>query len=177
MDYAFNPNEPFEPNHNKKSANLSSGEDDLNQINKSHSIKEQETKSTSLTPRALVGTTDLSNIQPGTVLDKDQPFCEDVFRLILLNDVNNLRSLLKRESQIDLLRMKDARQFTVLSFAAYKNSEECLMTLYNHALELLALDQKPASIRVKLATWVNSTTDDELTALHFATYHGNIELI
>ena len=96
MDYAFNPNEPFEPTQNKKSA--SSGDNDLNQINKSHSIREEETKSTSLTPRALVGTTDLANVQPGTVLDKDQPFCEEVFRLIQLNDVNNLRSLLKRES-------------------------------------------------------------------------------
>jgi len=31
--------------------------------------------------------------------------------------------------------MRDIKFFTVLSFSAYKNSEECLVLLYNHALE------------------------------------------
>ena len=31
--------------------------------------------------------------------------------------------------------------------------------------------------RTELATWVNMPTDEKFTALHFSTYHGNIELI
>ena len=31
--------------------------------------------------------------------------------------------------------------------------------------------------RRQLAQWVNTPTDERFTALHFATYHGNIELI
>lgn len=29
----------------------------------------------------------------------------------------------------------------------------------------------------QLSTWVNMPTDERFTALHFSTYHGNIELI
>ena len=31
--------------------------------------------------------------------------------------------------------------------------------------------------RTELANWVNMPTDEKFTALHFLTYHGNIELI
>jgi hypothetical protein len=31
--------------------------------------------------------------------------------------------------------MRDVKFFTVLAFAAYKNSEECLILLFNHAIE------------------------------------------
>lgn len=38
-------------------------------------------------------------------------------------------------------------------------------------------DMKPERKRVVLAEWANATTDDDFTALHFATYHGNYTLI
>jgi ankyrin repeat protein len=39
----------------------------------------------------------------------------------------------------------------------------------------LGLNKKPT---VKsLQAWANQSTDEEFTALHFATYHGNYELI
>lgn len=31
--------------------------------------------------------------------------------------------------------------------------------------------------RSQLSAWVNMPTDEKFTALHFSTYHGNIELI
>ena len=39
------------------------------------------------------------------------------------------------KSEIHLLDMVDVKSFTALSFAAYKNTEECFIVLFNHALE------------------------------------------
>jgi hypothetical protein len=36
---------------------------------------------------------------------------------------------------INVIEMRDARRFTVLSYSCYKNLEECFMILYNHALD------------------------------------------
>lgn len=74
--------------------------------------------------------------------------------------------------------MWDARQFTTIAYACYKNSESCFMSLYNHALTYnlsknLAFEEKQRT----LSRWANSVTDEEFTALHFATYHGNGPLI
>jgi len=43
----------------------------------------------------------------------------------------------------------------------------------DHNISHLSVQNK----RVALADWVNTTTDDEFTALHFGTYHGNTEII
>lgn len=53
------------------------------------------------------------------------------------------------------------------------------MQLYNHALEH-NLNDKALSFSRKqeiLGLWANTPTDEEFTALHFATYHGNFYLI
>lgn len=77
-----------------------------------------------------------------------------------------------------MVEMRDARKFTVLSFSCYKNNEESFMILYNHALEknlntFRSFDEKNKALQA----WANSPTDEEFTALHFATYHGNYNLI
>lgn len=74
--------------------------------------------------------------------------------------------------------MLDARKFTVLSFSCYKNNEECFMILYDHALAynmggIRSFEEKEKLLRL----WANQPTDEEFTALHFATYHGNYNLI
>lgn len=33
------------------------------------------------------------------------------------------------------MSLRDSKEFTVLSFASYKNSEECFMILYKHGSE------------------------------------------
>jgi len=74
--------------------------------------------------------------------------------------------------------MRDARQFTVLSFSCYKNNEECFMILYDFALEKNLSSLKTFDEKNKLlSTWANAPIDEEFTALHFATYHGNYNLI
>ena len=76
--------------------------------------------------------------------------------------------------------MRDIKLFTVLSFAAYKNSEECLILLFNHAIENNLGDNSKLEYEQKkklLAEWVNAQTDEGFTAIHFATYHGSYPML
>ena len=82
--------------------------------------------------------------------------------------------------------------YTALSFAAFKNHQQCFKVVYNHALKYniaggeaafqaatTAVAQGDFSVRKNRETkqWINLPTDERFTALHFSTYHGNIDLI
>jgi ankyrin repeat protein len=123
----------------------------------------------------------MSMIQPGTIVD-NKPLVEEIYRCISYNDVSALKNILSNgwdgEMDINLIEMRDARLFSVLAYACYKNFEEIFMLMFNHALDqnlrgLKNFDEK----KLVLADWANSPTDEEFTALHFATYHGNYTLI
>lgn len=116
------------------------------------------------------------NIQPGTVLENN-PVCEKIFKLIQFNDVSALKDVLGEQPEIDVVQMRCARKFTVLAFCCYKNNEEIFMILYQHALENNVRGMKFDSKKQTLSNWANSPTDEEFTALHFATYHGNYNVI
>jgi ankyrin repeat protein len=73
--------------------------------------------------------------------------------------------------------VREVRRFTVLAFCCYKNSEECFMILYNHALDHNVSELRFEQKKQVLSEWANQPTDEEFTALHFATYHGNYNLI
>ncbi len=96
---------------------------------------------------------------PGTIVDHSNIFTEIVFNYIKINDYSQLQTLLLKEGRgINLLDMRDVKFFSVLSFAAYKNSEECLIQLYNHALENNTKDDPNLSVQDKkkaLQGWVN----------------------
>lgn len=64
--------------------------------------------------------------------------------------------------------------YTALSFAAFKNHTNCFKSVYRHA-KTFNIDV--VNNREALVEWVNEPTDEKFTALHFATYHGNFELI
>ena len=104
---------------------------------------------------------------------------EQVFRAINFNDVMGLRAMLDcyQEAPLNVVEIRDMRRFTALAFCCYKNNEECFMILYNHALDHNVKDMKFEQKRQMLAQWANQPTDEEFTALHFATYHGNYNLI
>src|SRR3569833_482975 len=76
------------------------------------------------------------NVMPGTVIESTNIFAEQVFQHIKNNEISHLQTLLSSEGpRVHLLDMFDVKHFTVLSFAAYKNTEECFVLLFNHALE------------------------------------------
>ena len=73
--------------------------------------------------------------------------------------------------------MVDVRHFTPLSFACYKNNEACFFLLFNHAMDNNMGDRKFQEKKEKMKQWINTPTDEDFISLHFATYHGNLELI
>ena len=136
-------------------------------------------------PGAGEGPRNMSMVQPGTIIEGD-PLNEQIFKYITYNDVPSLRQMFNTYidpqtgvvDEINVVKMRDARKFTVLSYACYKNNEECFMILYDYALEnnmrgIKSFEEKQKQLR----TWANQPTDEDFTALHFATYHGNYNLI
>ena len=69
--------------------------------------------------------------------------------------------------------LKESRMYTALSFSAFKNHPQCFKLVYNHA----KMHNIEKFNRQALEDWVNTQTDEKFTALHFATYHGNFDLI
>ena len=58
-----------------------------------------------------------------------------------------------------------------MSLAAYKNSEPCFSVLYQYAKSFITLDKHPLKI------WADSQNAEGFVALHFAAFHGNVEII
>lgn len=57
-----------------------------------------------------------------------------VFKYISDNEHRSLDSMLKQEgSKIDVTQLKESRMYTALSFAAFKNHQQCFKIVYEHA--------------------------------------------
>lgn len=116
-----------------------------------------------------------------------------VFKYISDNEYRQLETMLAKEGgQIDVTALKESRLYTALSFSAFKNHQQCFKIIYEHAMKYNIAGgesaREAATTAVKqgellmqkrrqLRLWVNLPTDERFTALHFSTYHGNIELI
>mmetsp|Transcript_43314 Transcript_43314/g.41720 ORF Transcript_43314/g.41720 Transcript_43314/m.41720 type:complete len:155 (+) Transcript_43314:442-906(+) len=119
---------------------------------------------------------------PGTIVDYQNKYTDLIFQMLKCNEVRQLNEMLAtHQEEIQLLEMRDSKDFTVLSFAAYKNQEEAFINMFNHALEfnlgLLTHFKTFEQKKDYLTRWVNYPTDEGFTAIHFATYHGNFPLI
>ncbi|CDW81974.1 dhhc zinc finger domain containing protein [Stylonychia lemnae] len=171
----YNPNEPKETPYPNKFNSLLEKEDPRSQINKSHSIVEEEDPKLLAKISRQTVSVDLAQIQPGTVVE--DPLAQQVFKYISHDDVKSLKTLFFNDPSIDVISMRDARKFSVLAFSCYKNSEECFIILYNQASENNLAKASYEQKRSILTQWVNEVTDDEFSALHFATYQGNYQII
>jgi len=116
-----------------------------------------------------------------------------VFKYISDNEYRSLETMLEQEGEkIDVTQLKESRMYTALSFSAFKNHQQCFKIVLNHARKYNIAGgeaaEKAATTAVKqgeftmrkrkdLSNWVNMPTDERFSALHFSTYHGNIELI
>jgi palmitoyltransferase ZDHHC13/17 len=68
-----------------------------------------------------------------------------------------------------VVELEESRQYSALSFCAFKNHSTCFKTIYEHG--------RSVNKCTDLQTWADRQTDEGFTALHFATYHSNFELI
>ena len=104
------------------------------------------------------------------LIHKDAPY---IFRLIKENRLQDLMDLLdSRKSRVRVMRIKDVREYTLLTFCALQNNLLALKLLYEHAK---MFDEHNASDLV-LKEWVNHQTDKGYCALHFAAYNNNLEM-
>lgn len=130
---------------------------------------------------------------PGSVVDTSNRIAQLVFKYISDNEHRNLETMLAQEgAKVNITELKESRMYTALSFSAFKNHQQCFKIVYQHALKYnIAGGEKflnTCSTEVKkgeyarlkrkeMSLWVNMPTDERFTALHFSTYHGNIDLI
>lgn len=107
-----------------------------------------------------------------------QEVSNHLFKFLQHKDAVQVKRLLQKEGDfVSIMDLRDAKHFSVLSFAAYINSEECFMALYHHMVEV-ELKNKPEKERQALITSLaNQQTDEGFNCLHFAVYHGNFDLI
>ncbi|CDW85825.1 dhhc zinc finger domain containing protein [Stylonychia lemnae] len=107
-----------------------------------------------------------------------------VFKYIQRVEIRELqRHLIETETRFEIIEIYDRSGYSPLHFAAYKNNEKmaeilCLFVLGRYKNTLL--DDNERIIReATLKEWVNkqSRGDEGFTPLHFASFHGNIQLI
>lgn len=113
------------------------------------------------------------------MLENSDQMAQLIFKFLTENNHTKLEKYLKEQgSLVDVVELTESRQYTALAFSAFKNHQHCFKIILEHGIKYnlpLGLNRKPT---VKsLQAWANQSTDEEFTALHFATYHGNYELI
>ena len=74
------------------------------------------------------------------------------------------------------MNIVDNRNFTLLTYASDRNFEHCFRILYDHAVIHNIKDSEEIR-KVRLKEWINTQTSEGDTALHFASYYGNKELL
>jgi hypothetical protein len=125
---------------------------------------------------------------------------ENIFILIAQNDVEGLKHFLNDYSPggqqngtednkteeadengkyiLDVTKMMDVRRFSLLTFCCYKDAAECFKVILDYAFEhIINRLDSDMERKVTLRQWVDMQTDEEFVATHFATYHGNFEII
>ena len=114
---------------------------------------------------------------PGTFVEGHDAF--RTYSFITEEDHEALLYFLReRRCKLDILSMVDSRNFTVLSYAAYRNQTNCFKILFEYGWRLCFPDESKRESRAALfQSWLNTPTEDQFTALHFATRHANLTIL
>lgn len=77
------------------------------------------------------------------------------------------------------MSMRDSKKFSLLTYAAYRNQSNCFKIIFEYAWQhnFLSQDDLKNSQINKFQSWVNEQTEDQFTALHFATRHANFTIL
>jgi hypothetical protein len=74
--------------------------------------------------------------------------------------------------------MVESRGYSLLAYSAFKHHTHCFNTIYEHGKRYNLAENLAPKLRSKaLQNWANFQTDEKFTALHFASYHGNLDVI
>ena len=95
---------------------------------------------------------------------------QKLFTLVTTEDWQGLIQYLKVQPfPLDLKHMKDSRNFSILTYTAYRNQSNSFKILYEY-IKRYGIDFKneDTPTHEKIRDFVNETTDDQFTSLHFA---------
>jgi len=95
---------------------------------------------------------------------------EYLIHLAYTNRLTRLQEYLKKNPELDLLKMKDPRFYTLIHIGALNNQPKLCEILFTY---IKAQNVSEAKIR----SWVNSKTDEGFTPIHFASFKGNMEIV
>lgn len=76
---------------------------------------------------------------------------------------------------MDLTKIIDKRFFTLLHISCLNNLFDLLEFLIIREKENQALNE--IQKKEKILTWINKKTDEGFTAIHFASFRGNLKMI
>jgi ankyrin repeat protein len=119
--------------------------------------------------------------------DEDRYLCSLVGNAV---NFDELQQYLESQPDLEVTTVIDGSGFTLLHLAAYRNSLKFTKLLVDHAIKLIplrtignlhsraALIEKTRRER-EFKYWLNREVESEeaFTALHYASYHGNIKII
>ena len=79
-------------------------------------------------------------------------------------------------ANVNVLQITDTRNFTLLTYAADRNFEECFQALHEHAMTY-NVSENPEARYKQLKEWIDTQSVDGDTATHFASFYGNKPLL
>ncbi|CAD8079250.1 unnamed protein product [Paramecium primaurelia] len=93
-------------------------------------------------------------------------------RLLCLAQQNDLEqfSNLLRSRPFDLSAIQNSKRFTALHYACFNNSYQMCELIINH-------QERRENNLQNMENFINSTTIDKYTSLHFAAFRGNIQIL
>ena len=120
-----------------------------------------------------------SSLMPGSLIGSMNDVEQLLYKSIGENNHANLsRFLDQRKAEVDVLRILESRSYSLLAFCCFKNHTHCFRIVYEHGTKYCIEPKLPPQEKMrKLTQWANMPTDEGFTALQFASYHGNLELI
>ncbi|CDW75351.1 dhhc zinc finger domain containing protein [Stylonychia lemnae] len=101
-----------------------------------------------------------------------------LFKLVTNNKHEQLNEFLKDNPAINITKLFDGQGYTLLHLATYKDSLKSVKILCDHILNHSLIPNRDDRKKL-LQGWIGLQTQSEegFTALHFASYYGNMPLI
>lgn len=101
-----------------------------------------------------------------------------LFKCISENNHKSLSMFLfSKGSSLNVVGIVESRGYSLLAFCAFKHHTHCFNAVYEHAKRFNLQNQTAAMRQETLRNWADCRTDEEFRALHFASYHGNLQII
>lgn len=96
------------------------------------------------------------------MLDNANNETQTIFKFIAKNEYKKLGQYLEKSGNgVNVVDIEESRQYTALTFAAFKNHTKCFRILYEHGCRFnLTLDKNKKPMAKLLQIWADRLTDE-----------------